>query len=98
MKNKLMPFENRPNRHDQKCPDGFVCNGYRRINKGGYVRFSSDRHYHVELAKYVGEWVFVELDDPYGIHVNIWLNKPWQSGVRPLAAYNEREWMLAQKT
>lgn len=41
MPHKQKPTQGRYGRewHDGKAPDGFTLNGWRRIAKGGYIRF-----------------------------------------------------------
>jgi hypothetical protein len=76
--------------HDTKCPDGFVCYGWRRVNKGGYVRFSGGRHYHENLTEYVGKFVYVTLRDMWGINVDVWINGPFKNPC--ISTFNENAW------
>lgn len=88
-----MPLTQRPtgrNAHDTKCPDGFTCEGWRRISAGGYVRFQHGRHYHADFARHVGQWVFVVLDDPRGINVDAWLDAPYRG--EKVKCANEKDW------
>lgn len=87
-----MPYTIRPSQRDVKCPDGFTCYGWRRVNKGGYVRFAHGRHYHEELSGMVGQYVWVTLDDPWALHVNVHPDGAL-AGATPLSACNEREWL-----
>jgi hypothetical protein len=94
-----MPFATRPTRgryerpwHDGKAPDGFTINGWRRICAGGYVRFGKMKHYHAQFTGWVGQWVFVELDDCWGVNVNVWPDKPWVDTRALLACTNEQDW------
>jgi len=96
-----MPHATRPSRrsrygerawHDGKAPDGFTVNGWRQIHKGGYVRLVGSRHYHKQFAAWVGQWVFVELDDPYGVNVYAWPDEPWKDSRTMLACTNENDW------
>lgn len=56
---------------DTRCPDGFLCYGWRRVCKGGFIRFQHNRHYHECLKDLVGEYVYARIDDPWGAQVNI---------------------------
>lgn len=94
-----MPHDQRPVRrrygsvwHDQKAPDGFTVNGWRKVHKGGYVRMVHGRHYHTDLAQWVGKWVFVEIDDGWAIHANVWPDEPWKDTRTMLRCSNEEEW------
>lgn len=78
--------------HDGKAPDGFLINGWRRITKGGYVRFGRCNHYHPRFRDWVGLWVFVELDDCWGVNVNVWPDEPWKDSRTMLACSNEKAW------
>lgn len=75
-----MAHDSRPREYDTKCPDGFTCYGWRRVNKGGYVRFSHGQHFHDDLLPLVGKYVYVTLADMWGSEVDIWPEKPWQKG------------------
>lgn len=90
-----MPYTKRPREHDTKCPDGFTCYGWRIVRKGGYVRFSKARHYHEELLQFVGMWVYVMLDDPWGCNVAIY-PEGCLAGVLPWLSCNELEWNEAR--
>jgi hypothetical protein len=85
-----MPFTLRPKERDTKCPDGVTCYGWRRVNKGGYVRFANRKHYHGDLATCVGTWVYVTLADMWGNIVDVYTDAPWHG--QPLRCANEREW------
>lgn len=94
-----MPHAKRPTRgryerawHDGKASDGFTVNGWRRVTKGGYVRFCGGAHYHEEFAKWSGLWVFVELDDGFGINVNAWPDEPWKDRRAVLYCTNKTDW------
>jgi hypothetical protein len=78
--------------HDGKAPDGFRVNGWRRVTKGGYVRFCHDTHYHEKFSQWAGLWVFVELDDCYGINVNVWPDEPWAAPRTVMYCANKRDW------
>lgn len=75
-----MARDKRPHEYDQKCPDGFTCSGWRRVNKGGYVRFSHGQHYHSDLLPLFGKFVYVTLADMWGSKVDIWPENPFQHG------------------
>ena len=47
---------------DVKAPDGFLLGGWRKVCKGGYLRFHRGRWTHPELTEHVGEYVFVHVD------------------------------------
>lgn len=94
-----MPHATRPTHgrysrvwHDGKAPDGFTVNGWRRICAGGYVRFAKCRYYHEKFKDWVGQWVFVELDDCWAINVNVWPDAPWKDSKTLLFCTNERDW------
>lgn len=98
-----MPYQERPTFgrygrkwHDGKAPDGFTVNGWRRVNKGGYVRFSGVRHYHESFVEFVGMWIFIELADPWGIDVIAWIEKPWEDSGKRLYCMNEKDWMESE--
>ncbi len=93
-----MPHQQRPTgphgqkRHDGKAPDGFTVNGWRRVCKGGYVRFCGGNHYHEQLNAWAGLWVFVEAVDCWCVHVRIWPEEPWKARGPTLNCANEMEW------
>lgn len=98
-----MPHAQRPTRsrygdywHDQKAPDGFTVNGWRKVHKGGYVRIVGGRHYHEKLADWVGLWVFVEIADGFAIDAYVWPDEPWKDGRTKLRCTNERDWKAQQ--
>lgn len=78
----------RPSQYDVRCPDGFTCCGWRRVNPGGYVRFQFDRHYHEELAEYVGRYVWVEINDGWATSVRVY---PYRHARYFVYAFNEKE-------
>lgn len=55
---------------DVKCADGFVDYGWRKVTKGGYVTMHKQKHYGECLKEYIGQWVMIESDDCWGIHVS----------------------------
>ena|ERR1700741_3047177 len=77
--------------HDTKCPDGFVCYEWRKVFKGGYVRFSIGKHYHEDLVPHIGRYVYVVLHDMYGINVDIFPEEPWDIK-NVIYACNEKQW------
>lgn len=93
----VLGFEERPTKgrygrryHDTKCADGFTCYGWRRITKGGYVTFASGKHYYEDFTANAGRWVYVILDDPFGINVHVFPGEPWiGTHIRP---YNAAQW------
>lgn len=93
-----MPHKSKPTDRggpwrDGKAPDGFVVNGWRKICKGGYVRFNLDKHYHEDFANWVGEWVFLEISDPWAVHVDCWPDRPWGDSKNRIRCFNEKEWL-----
>lgn len=48
---------------DERAPDGFLVNGWRRVRKGGVVIFHRARHHHEFLEKMVGQYVYCEIKD-----------------------------------
>lgn len=76
--------------YDQKCPDGFVTNGWRRVCKGGYVNFQHERRYAPEFADLVGLYVFMEITDYLAIDAHCWDDAPWQG--QPIGTYTQSEW------
>jgi hypothetical protein len=77
-----MPYSIRP-RHpnpngDSRCPDGFACYGWRKIHKGGYVRWYGIKYQHPQLAEWVGLWVYVTIADWLASELEIWTGKPWE--------------------
>lgn len=63
--------------HDTKTPDGWTCAGWRLVHRGGYVRFSHLRHHYAVLRAFVGQWVFVQANCPYGTEIDVWLDAPY---------------------
>jgi hypothetical protein len=92
-----VPFSKRPPGHDGKAPDGFTVNGWRKVCKGGYVRFSRGRHYHEAFAEWAGLWVFVELSDGWGVNVEVWPYEPWSDRRQLLCCFNENDWNSTDK-
>lgn len=78
--------------HDQKAPDGFTVNGWRKVCRGGYVRFQQGKHFHPDLEKWAGMWVFVELADCWGINAIVWPDEPWKDHRTRVFCANERDW------
>lgn len=93
-----MPHADRPVRrhgrtwHDGKAPDGFTVNGWRRIAKGGYVRFLGTRHYHEKFTDWAGLWVFAEVADGWAVNLNVWPDQPWKDSRTMLRCTNETDW------
>lgn len=56
---------------DRRCPDGFACEGWRQVRKGGFVRWYGRRYYHDDLKALAGLWVYVTIDDWLAITVKI---------------------------
>lgn len=52
-------------RIDAKAPDGFLLGGWRRVTKGGYVRFGGTRWSHPDMAGRAGEYAWVHVDCPW---------------------------------
>ena len=77
--------------YDGKAPDGFTVNGWRRINKGGYIRFCGGKHYHEKFPDWVGMWVFVELADCWGCNVDVFPETPWNTQEK-LYCTSELDW------
>lgn len=59
-------FLRRP-RSDEKLPDGFVRAGWRRVQQSGQVRFQGANRKSDRLLPYVGQFVFCEIVDMWGI-------------------------------
>lgn len=57
---------------DEHCPDGFLCNGWRLVRKGGIVRFGHGTHHHVLLEHMVGEYVYCEIADWTGVEITVY--------------------------
>lgn len=85
-----MPRTQRPAGHDEKCPDGFSRAGWRRICSGGYIRLQHGRHYHDRLIQHVGQWVFAEIADCWGINADAWMDAPYTG--EKLQLINEKDW------
>ena len=77
--------------HDRKAPDGFTVDGWRKITQGGFVRFCGSRHYHEKFSERVGLWVFVALEDCWGINVNAYPDNAWDTSTI-LYCTNEADW------
>lgn len=56
------------------------------------MRFCQGKHYHEKFQDWVGQWVFVELDDCFGINVNVWPDVPWENWRTVLHCSNEAAW------
>lgn len=93
----MMPYQEHPTygngkkQSDKKCPDGFTCEGWRKIHKGGYVRFCGDKHYHKLFQNWIGMWVYVQLEDCWGINVGVYPDNPYNAAEMLLCA-NEGDW------
>ena len=74
-----MPYSRRPKfpASDTRCPDGFACYGWRRVCKGGFVRWYGRRYYHDDLKALAGLWVYVTIDDWLAIAVEIYITDRW---------------------
>lgn len=53
---------------DTKCPDGFTCNGFRKVDQKGRIRFGGS--YWTDEAYKPGMVVFVSLEDPLGAQIS----------------------------
>lgn len=96
-----MPYAERPMRgrhpwYDQKAPDGYTVNGWRKIAQDGSIKFGHTRHYHESFKEWVGLYVFIEIDDPYGINVFAWPGMPWKNSREMLRCANEEDWKKGQ--
>src|SRR5882724_8004346 len=58
-----MPYSVRPRESDTLCPDRFPCYGWRRICKGGYIRWYGHRYYHEDLAQWEDMFVYIQIAD-----------------------------------
>jgi hypothetical protein len=65
--------------HDGKARDGGVANGWRRIRKGGYIRFNRVKYAHESFTNWIGLWVFVVAADYWGFDVHVYPDTPWNS-------------------
>lgn len=97
-----MPHAERPTHgrygdkwHDQKAPDGFLLNGWRKVTKGGYIRHCGGKHFHEKFKDWAGLWVFAEINDGYGIDVNVWPDVPWIDSRTMLRCINQNDWEAA---
>lgn len=88
-----MPYDVRPKGHDEKAPDGFICNGWRLIYKGGYVKFGRNKHYHTKFKEWTGKWVFVEASDWLALRVSVWPHKPWENWTDKIECIPESEFL-----
>lgn len=95
MQHKQKPTQGRYGRewHDGKAPDGFTVNGWRRIAKGGYIRFCQGKRYHEKFKDWAGLWVFAEVDDGWGVDVIVWPDEPWKDRRTALYCTNENDWL-----
>lgn len=95
MPHKQKPTQGRYRRewHDGKAPDGFTVNGWRRIAKGGYIRFCHGKRYHEKFTEWAGLWVFAEVDDGWGVDVIVWPDEPWKDRRMVLYCTNESDWL-----
>ena len=57
---------------DEHCPDGFLCNGWRLVRKGGVVLFGHGKHRHQLLEILVGEYVYCEISDWTGMEITVY--------------------------
>ena len=57
---------------DEHCPDGFLCNGWRLVRKGGVVLFGHGKHHHVFLEGMVAEYVYCEITDWTGVEITVY--------------------------
>lgn len=57
---------------DEHCPDGFLCNGWRLVRKGGIVLFGHGKHHHEVLESMVGEYVYCEISDWTGVEITVY--------------------------
>ncbi len=59
-------FRARPRKNgydiDVKAPDGYLLGGWRKICRGGFVRFAGSRWRHPDMEAREGEYVFVHVD------------------------------------
>jgi len=58
-------------KHDEKLPDGFVRAGWRKVRKGGIVRFQGQNRRSERLLPYVGAFVFCQIEEMWGLDVSI---------------------------
>lgn len=95
MPHKQKPTQGRYGRewHDGKAPDGFTVNGWRRIAKGGYIRFCQGKRYHEKFKEWAGLWVFAEVEDGWGVDVIVWPDEPWKDRRTVLYCTNESDWL-----
>lgn len=88
-----MPLTQRPagrQGNDQKCPDGFLTNGYRKIFSGGYVRWHGKKMYAPEFKGWAGLWVFMEISDYLAIESHCYPERAFHG--TPIATYSQAEW------
>lgn len=44
---------------DQYCPDRVICSGWRKVRKGGRVKFAASWWKHDKLKDYEGKYVYI---------------------------------------
>jgi len=76
--------------YDAKCPDGFLTNGYRKVFKGGYVRWHGGKMYAPEFINWAGLWVFMEISDCFAIDSHCYPDRAFHGA--PIATYSQKEW------
>lgn len=88
-----MPLTQKPvgrRGYDAKCPDGFLTNGYRKVFKGGYVRWHGGKMYAPEFINWAGLWVFMEISDCFAIDSHCYPDRAFHG--TPIATYSQKEW------
>jgi hypothetical protein len=62
---------------DGRAADGFLIEGWRRVRKGGIVKFAGQKFQHESLAAWAGFWVFVTLRDYAAERAIIYGSRPY---------------------
>ncbi len=60
---------------DKRAPDGGLSDGWRRVKKGGWVKFAGTRFYASELEEIPGELVRVSMGEYWESYVSIHMGR-----------------------
>lgn len=76
--------------NDVMAPDGIPEYGWRKVRKGGIVKFAGDDYQHDALLSFVGQFVCVKTNCYWMTDVQAWTDYPNMAVKHPICVFENK--------